>query len=80
MVLASNTERLEVALPALAAGESSIDFTIESANFGPGQYFVNANVWPGVPEQTHVMWQGTRFTMEHDDTSIGTVAASISVA
>jgi hypothetical protein len=37
-------------------------------------------VWPVEPEDTHVMWQGARFTMEHDDTSIGTVAASISVA
>jgi len=79
MVLASNTERLEVDLPSLDAGDSSMEFTIESANFGPGQYFVNANVWPVEPEDTHVMWQGARFTMEHTDDSIGTVAAAISV-
>ena len=79
MVLASNTERLEVDLPSLKAGDSSMEFTIESANFGPGQYFVNANVWPVEPEDTHVMWQGARFTMEHTDDSIGTVAAAISV-
>ena len=80
MVLASNTERLGVDLPALAAGDSSMEFTIESANFGPGQYFVNANVWPVLPEDTHVMWQGARFTMENDENSIGTVAASITAA
>lgn len=80
MVLASNTERLGVDLPPIAAGESSMEFTIESANFGPGQYFVNANVWPVLPEDTHVMWQGARFTMESDDSSIGTVAASITAA
>jgi ABC-2 type transport system ATP-binding protein len=79
MVLASNTERFDMVLPPIEAGESSVDFTIASANFGPGQYFVNANVWPVLPEDTHIMWQGARFTMEHDDTSIGTVAASISV-
>lgn len=80
MVLASNTERLDVDLPPLAEGESSMEFAIESANFGPGQYFVNANVWPVLPEDTHVMWQGARFTMEHDEGSIGTVAAAIRVA
>ncbi len=71
MVLASNTERLDVALPPLAAGESSIDFTIESANFGPGSISSTQMYGPGIPEDTHVMWQGARFTMEHDDTSIG---------
>ncbi|GAA5199606.1 ABC transporter ATP-binding protein [Microbacterium jejuense] len=79
MVLASNTERLDVALPAIPAGDSSMEFEIESANFGPGQYFVNANVWPVLPEDTHIMWQGARFTMENDDRSIGTVAATISI-
>lgn len=79
MVLASNTKWLEGELPPIVAGESSMEFAIESAHFGPGQYFVNANVWPVLPEDTHVMWQGARFTMENDDTIIGTVGASISI-
>ena len=44
MVLASNTERLGVDLPGISVGDSAMDFAIESANFGAGQYFVNANV------------------------------------
>ncbi|MDW4573368.1 ABC transporter ATP-binding protein [Microbacterium sp. M3] len=80
MVLASNTERLEVELPAIPAGDSSMEFTIASANFGAGQYFVNANVWPNIPDDTHVLWQGARFTIVADEGSIGTVAASITAA
>ncbi|SFI64333.1 MULTISPECIES: ABC transporter ATP-binding protein [Microbacterium] len=77
MVLASNTERLGIDLPAIPAGDSSMDFVIESAHFGAGQYFVNANVSEIIDIDTHVLMQGARFTMKGNDRNLGTVAASI---
>ena len=46
----------------------------------PGQYFVNANVSEVIDIDTHVLWQGARFTMEGDERNLGTVAASITAA
>lgn len=80
MVLASNTERLGVELPAIAAGDAHMDFKIESANFGAGQYFVNANVSEIIDIDTHVLMQGARFTMKGGSHNLGTVAASIRVS
>ncbi len=80
MVLASNTERLGIELPAIPAGNSSMDFVIESANFGAGQYFVNANVSEIIDIDTHVLMQGARFTMKGNSRNLGTVAASISAS
>ncbi|WP_298944735.1 ABC transporter ATP-binding protein [uncultured Microbacterium sp.] len=77
MVLASNTERLGIELPAIPVGDSSMDFIIESANFGAGQYFVNANVSEVIDIDTHVLMQGARFTMKGNSRNLGTVAASI---
>lgn len=80
MVLASNTERLGVTLPAVEVGRSHVDFTIESTHFGAGQYFVNANVSEVIDIDTHVQWQGARFTVLGGEQNFGTVAADIAVA
>jgi len=80
MVLASNTERLGIDLPAIPAGDSSMDYVIETANFGAGQYFVNANVSEVIDIDTHVLMQGARFTMKGNDRNLGTVAATITAA
>lgn len=77
MVLASNTERLGIELPPIAAGDSYMDYVIESANFGAGQYFVNANVSEVIDIDTHVLMQGARFTVKGNERNLGTVAASI---
>jgi len=80
MVLASNTERLGIDLPGIPAGDSFMEFAIESANFGAGQYFVNANVSEVIDIDTHVLWQGARFTIAGNERNLGTVAASITAA
>ena len=80
MVLASNTERLGIDLPPIAPGDTTMDFVIDSANFGTGQYFVNANVSEIIDIDTHVLWQGARFTVKGDERNLGTVAAAISAA
>ena len=77
MVLASNTERLGIELPAIVPGDSSMEFSIASANFGVGQYFVNANVSEIIDIDTHVLMQGARFTVKGNDNNLGTVAAAI---
>lgn len=77
MVLASNTERLGIELAPIPAGNSSMDFVIESAHFGAGQYFVNANVSEIIDIDTHVLMQGARFTMKGNGRNLGTVAAQI---
>ncbi len=77
MVLASNTERLGIELPSIAPGDSFMDFAIATANFGSGQYFVNANVSEIIDIDTHVLMQGARFTIKGNDRNLGTVAASI---
>lgn len=80
MVLASNTDRLGIELPAIPVGDSSMEFVIESAHFGPGQYFVNANVSEVIDIDTHVLWQGARFTVTGDHRNLGTVAAAVTAA
>lgn len=79
MVLASNTERLNITLPPIPEGDSHMDFSIDRANFGAGQYFVNANVSEVIDIDTHVLWQGARFTVKGNEENLGTVAASIRV-
>ena len=79
MVLASNTERLAVDLPPIPAGDASMDFTVDAAYFGAGQYFVNANVSEVIDIDTHVLWQGARFTVRTHEENMGTVAAHITV-
>ncbi|WP_307319609.1 ABC transporter ATP-binding protein [Microbacterium sp. SORGH_AS_0862] len=80
MVLASNTERLGIDLPPLESRTGYMDFAIESANFGPGQYFVNANASEVIDIDSHVLWQGARFTVKDDSANLGTVAARITAS
>jgi len=77
MVLATNTERLGRELGTLTAGVSTMDFDIQSANFGAGQYFINANASEIIDIDTHVLWQGARFSMAGNETNLGSVAAAI---
>lgn len=78
MVLASNTERLGIELAPVTKGAAEMEFVIASANFGPGQYFVNANVSEIIDIDTHVLFQGAMFAVAGDVRNLGTVAASIS--
>lgn len=79
MVLASNTERLSTELPPLAAGDGHVDFEIAAAGFGAGQYFVNANVSEVIDIDSHILWQGARFTVKSHQENLGTLAADITV-
>jgi ABC-2 type transport system ATP-binding protein len=80
MVLASNTERLSTDLPAIATGDAHVDFHIASAGFGAGQYFVNANTSEVIDIDSHILWQGARFTVKTHEENLGTVAAAITVS
>ncbi|MDF2506654.1 MAG: transporter ATP-binding protein [Microbacterium sp.] len=80
MVLASNTERLSTSMPAITTGDGHVDFTISSAGFGAGQYFVNGNVSEVIDIDSHILWQGARFTVKSHEENLGTVAAAISVS
>ncbi len=79
MVLASNTERLATQLGPVPAGDSYLDFAIANANFGAGEYYVNANVSEVIDIDSHVLWQGALFTVSGDNANLGTVAAQISI-
>ncbi len=78
MVLASNTAALKVALAPIT-GPTHVDLRIEHVHFGPGQYYVNANA-AGVSEpSSHGLMQGAMLTVRTDNSTFGTVAASVSV-
>ena len=48
-------------------------------HFGSGQYYINANA-AGVSESSsHGLMQGAMLTVRTDNTTFGTVAASVSV-
>lgn len=79
MVLASNTELLEVTLAPID-GPYVVDLTIDAVNLGPGQYYVNANA-AGVSEPSnHGLMQASLFTVVGDSRTIGTVSATIRLA
>ncbi len=79
MVLASNSEVLGIRLAPIS-GPTRIDLSIERVHFGPGQYFVNANA-AGVSEpSSHGLMQGAMLTVRGDSTTMGTVAAKLSIA
>ncbi len=79
MVLASNTELLEVTLAPID-GPYVVDLTIDAVNLGPGQYYVNANA-AGVSEpSSHGLMQASLFTVVGDSRTIGTVSATIRLA
>lgn len=78
MVLASNTDALKVRLAPIS-GPTHVDLRIESVHFGPGQYYINANA-AGVSEpSSHGLMQAAMLTVRTDNTTFGTVAASVSV-
>jgi ABC-2 type transport system ATP-binding protein len=79
MVLASNTDILGVTLAPIK-GPTTVDLTIAKVHLGPGQYYVNANA-AGVSEpSSHGLSQAAMFTVRGDDTTIGSVAARVSVS
>ncbi|WP_457101004.1 ABC transporter ATP-binding protein [Microbacterium sp. P5_E9] len=78
MVLASNTDILSTRLAPIA-GPTTVDLHIAEVHFGPGQYFVNANA-AGVSEpSSHGLMQGAMLTVRGDRTTMGTVAARVTV-
>ncbi|KAF2412167.1 ABC transporter ATP-binding protein [Microbacterium sp. B35-04] len=78
MVLASNTTWLEVTLAPII-GEVAVDFHIDQAHFGPGQYYINANV-SGISEpSSHSFMQGAMLTVHGSDTTQGTVSAAVEI-
>lgn len=78
MVMASNTEVLGVKLDPIT-GPTVIDLRVADARFGPGDYFVNANA-AGVSEpSSHGLMRGATLRVRTDNTTMGTVAALISV-
>lgn len=78
MVMASNTEILGVTLDPID-GATHVDLRIAESGFGPGDYFINANA-AGVSEpSSHGLMRGATLRVRTDNTTIGTVAAAITV-
>lgn len=78
MVMASNTEILGVQLEPIS-GKTHVDLRIAEASFGPGDYFVNANA-AGVSEpSSHGLMRGATLRVLTDNTTIGTVSATVTV-
>ncbi len=78
MVMASNTEVLGVVLDPIA-GKTVVDLRVADAGCGPGDYFVNA-IAAGVSEpSSHGLMRGATLRVRTDDTTMGTVAAKITV-
>ncbi|WP_433586468.1 ABC transporter ATP-binding protein [Microbacterium hydrocarbonoxydans] len=77
MLLAANTERLGITLPPLEAGSGFMDFRIDEINLGAGQYFVNANVSEIIDIDSHILWQGAKFSVLAETTNLGPLAAHI---
>ena len=80
MLLAANTERLGITLPRLDAGEGYMEFRIDEVNLGAGQYFINANVSEVIDIDSHVLWQGAKFSVVDETTNLGPIAARITAA
>lgn len=77
MLLASNTERLGIDLPGIEVGDDHVDFQIGAVNLGQGQYFVNANVSEIIDIDSHVMWQGAKFTVRENSANLGPLSAQV---
>lgn len=79
MVMASNTEVLGVTLAPIT-GPTTVDLRVAEAGFGPGDYHVNANA-AGVSEpSSHGLMHGATLRVRTDNTTIGTVAARVTVS
>ncbi|MEN0021658.1 MAG: ABC transporter ATP-binding protein [Microbacterium sp.] len=78
MVMASNTEILRVTLDPID-GATHVDLRVAQSGFGPGDYFINANA-AGVSEpSSHGLMRGATLRVRTDNTTIGTVAAVVTV-
>lgn len=77
MTIASNTERLDMTLPPLPAGDGHVDFRIEQVYLGAGQYYINANASEVIDINSHVLMQGRMFTVHDATSTLGSVAARI---
>lgn len=80
MVVASNTDRLGMTLSPIDAGFAHMDYVISELHLAPGEYFVNANTSPTIDVDTHVLWQGARFTVVGENANLGIVDADIRAA
>ncbi|WP_431073485.1 ABC transporter ATP-binding protein [Microbacterium phyllosphaerae] len=80
MLLAANTERLGIALPAIDAGDGHMDFRIDEVNLGAGQYFINANVSEIIDIDSHILWQGAKFNVLEETKNLGPLSARITAA
>lgn len=78
MALASNTDLLGIDLKPLRE-DRSVRIEIDGAEFGPGTYFVNANVSGISVPASHSLTQGASFTVSGVVRTIGPVAASIRI-
>lgn len=79
MVMASNTEILGVTLEPIS-GPRHVDLRIADASFGPGDYFVNANVAGVSVSCSHGRMHAATLRVRTDNTTMGTVAADITVS
>lgn len=79
MVIASNTDLLNVVLPPLTVGARHMDYRFAALHLGPGEYFVNANTSPRIEANTHVLWQGVRFRVGGPEGNLGVAQADITV-
>ncbi|MCM3779317.1 ABC transporter ATP-binding protein [Microbacterium hydrocarbonoxydans] len=80
MTIASNTERLDITLPPIPAGDTHVDFRIEKVHLGAGQYYINANVSEVIDINSHVLMQGKMFTVYDSTPTLGSVAATVTIA
>ncbi|MEV4735666.1 MULTISPECIES: ABC transporter ATP-binding protein [unclassified Microbacterium] len=80
MLLAANTERLGITLPGIGQGANHMDFRIDEVNLGAGQYFINANVSEIIDINSHVLWQGAKFSVVEDTRNLGPISARITAA
>lgn len=78
MVLASNTEVLGLRLEPID-GNAFVEIDIERLHLGPGQYYVNANAAGVTEPSSHGLMQAALFTVRGATTTMGTIAANVSM-
>ena len=78
MALASNTDLLDVKLPALTSS-TVVEIALDGAQFAPGTYVVNANVSGISVSTSHSLMQAATFDVGGTQTTIGPVAAAVRI-
>lgn len=78
MVLASNTDLVERKLEPLK-GERTIEFVVDDARLGTGEYVVNANVIGMSPLAAHSLESASQFEVVGSRLSIGPASANVSM-